>query len=110
MTVRFFAICGLATAGFTTLGCQTVPEGAPVAFHQAEKEVSAAERADVDDLLPGPMELAHQKFDQALELLDDSEDLVEDNNMNEAEGVRGEAESLASEAGKIAIDCSANSK
>ena len=102
MAIRFLAICGLATLGVAAIGCQTVPDEAPVAFHEADKEVKAAERADVDDLLPGPMELAHQKLDQALELFDDSEDLVDDNNMNEAESVRGQAESLASEAGQIA--------
>lgn len=82
--------------------CQTVSDQSPIEFQAAQAALKEAEAADVDNFTPAAMELADQKFKQALRLLEDSSRMRKDGNIAQADATLDQATALADEARQIA--------
>lgn len=65
----------LATlAAFGLVACATVPDDAPEAFHSAERSVEILDENNVEAVFPQTASRIQDRFDQALDDLDRSED------------------------------------
>jgi len=99
MIIKCFALGSLALA----MGCATVPDDAPKEFHEAQASIERMDDNDVDDYFPETTKRANERFDQALELLDDSRDENSGATKEEAISVATEAKNTADGANRLYV-------
>lgn len=83
--------------------CATVPEDAPVEFHNAKTALEQMDQQDADEEMPKTAKRAHKEFDTALDMWDDYRD--EKGNVT-----RMQAVSKATRAAEMAENATAMSK
>lgn len=93
----------LGILSFSALcACQTISRQAPPELKDAEKSISAARKADVEDYMPSAMEAAERKLSKSIALLNDAADFREEGGSKRATIAREESIKLAKEAKAIA--------